>query len=163
MGRLTRYGWVEIVTEIRQLWGDDKRWSEEASVAAFRRFQRHDEEDIRVALTNYFNEGYQTAPSPSKLMGMVMDVVEDRTKKGAGPVARCDGGHRWYVAAANEGADPIKVWVGQDQPQEITLKPGHRVGACRVCHVEQVFPPGRLLTLSEYEDTQKDEIAEAHA
>lgn len=148
----SEWAFREIVMEIRQLWGDDKRWSDEASLAAYRRFRRFDEKDLREALDHLFEEGSQTAPSPSTFMAVVKRIRQDRVRTGENKVS-CDRGHR------NIGViDPIRTALYESHVEGRVKPSGQRHGICAACRTEVRLSPDRLRTIGEIAESSDDEL-----
>lgn len=80
---LTPALWADLVDWIESRWGASKLW--ESPEAVFDDFKTHDAGVIRAALVRLFNEGRQSAPSPSTLIAKVREVAAERGVYVTGP------------------------------------------------------------------------------
>ena len=72
---LTPQEWDLICSEVERLWPGTKTWAKADQV--FDLFSDYDDLTIRRAVARIFDEGHQTAPSPSAVKGRTREVAAE--------------------------------------------------------------------------------------
>ena len=135
---MTPHEWRAIQNRVEQLWGPSQKWKEAPALTERVRLISF---DTASAVVDALILAEKHAPAPAMIIGMALARSGVTTTTPPGP-EDCD--HPRFGILLEGPCDVI----GQDSP----LPAGWRLGMCAVCHVEQRFPPGRLLTQMELED-----------